>query len=224
MAFLSSLSRALVRDEQEAESRWPALVALLAVGGLNFALPDLISFGPSWGLLLLIGVLSVPTFLTHRAQKHKLNQTLGYIVNTIETLALMAGVASLVSVLLHGGAKPVPLLQSAVLLWITNVLVFALWYWRLDAGGPHQRGARKGHTSGALLFPQMTFDDPEGKNANWSPHFVDYLFVAFNTSTAFSPTDAPVLSRWAKVLTMLQSSISLTIISLLAARAVNILS
>jgi uncharacterized membrane protein len=111
-------------------------------------------------------------------------------------------------------------------LWITNILVFAVWYWRLDAGGPHQRDKRPGHTEGDFLFPQMTMSEQALRDAgmeNWSPEFIDYLFLAFNTSTAFSPTDVPVLARWAKVLMMLQSLLSLLILALLAARAVNIL-
>jgi hypothetical protein len=96
----------------------------------------------------------------------------------------------------------------------------------LDAGGPHQRDLRRSHTDGAFLFPQMLLDPElriEMGEDQWSPGFVDYLFLAFNTSTAFSPTDVPVLSRWAKGLMMVQSMISLATIALLAARAVNIL-
>jgi hypothetical protein len=110
------------------------------------------------------------------------------------------------------------------------MLVFACWYWRLDAGGPHQRALRRSHTDGAFdgafLFPQMVLDSDlrrEMGEDQWSPGFVDYLFLAFNTNTAFSPTDVPVLSRWAKTLMMVQASISLATIALLAARAVNIL-
>ena len=98
--------------------------------------------------------------------------------------------------------------------------------WRLDSGGPHGRESRAGHAAGAFLFPQMTMM-PEARAAaeqdTSSPNFLDYLFLAFNTSTAFSPTDSPVLSRWAKVLMMLQATISLVVIALLAGRAVNIL-
>ena len=120
------------------------------------------------------------------------------------------------------------LLKSAILLWITNVLVFASWYWRLDAGGPHMRDKTPGHEDGAFLFPQMTMQQADGgreyqDGTLWSPQFIDYLFLAFNTSTALSPADTAVLSRWAKVLVMVQASISLTIIVLLASRAVNIL-
>jgi len=106
------------------------------------------------------------------------------------------------------------------------VLVFALWYWRLDAGGPNQRDLNSSHTNGAFLFPQMTMEKSStaaGEQSRWSPNFFDYLFVAFNTSTALSPTDAPVMARWAKLLMMLQATISLAVIVLLAARAVNIL-
>jgi uncharacterized membrane protein len=110
-------------------------------------------------------------------------------------------------------------------LWISNVLVFASWYWRLDAGGPNERDLKERHTDGAFLFPQMMLGPDQAPMAqkNWRPGFVDYLFLAFNTSTAFSPTDVPVLSRWAKSLMMVQASISFTSVIVLAARAVNIL-
>src|SRR5262245_13619154 len=120
---------------------------------------------------------------------------------------------------------PQQLLLSAAALWVTNILVFALWYWRLDAAGPYQRDKQPGHSEGAFLFPQMTMSKQalrEAGQPDSSPNFVDYLFLAFNTSTAFSPTDVPVLARWAKVLMMLQSLLSLLIVALLAARAINI--
>jgi uncharacterized membrane protein len=120
------------------------------------------------------------------------------------------------------------LLRGAAILWATNVIVFASLYWRLDAGGPNERERRDAHTEGAFLFPQMTFTASAGERTiaeteGWRPHFVDYLFVAFNTSTAFSPTDAPVLSKWAKVAMMVQAIISFTTVVLVAARTVNIL-
>ena len=121
-------------------------------------------------------------------------------------------------------------MKVAAVLWTSNVLVFASWYWRLDAGGPAARDLRDAHTEGAFLFPQMTLTEALAASMRaarggrgWSPGFVDYLFLAFNTSTAFSPTDVPVLSRWAKALMMVQSSISLLTIALLAARAINVI-
>jgi hypothetical protein len=106
------------------------------------------------------------------------------------------------------------------------VLVFALWYWRLDAGGPSARDRRASHDNGAFLFPQMQLKDDDAQEADgcpWSPLFIDYLFLAFNTSTALSPTDTPVLSRWAKVLVMIQATISLMVVAVLLGRAINIL-
>ena len=132
----------------------------------------------------------------------------------------------LISRLPQHSDTPGALLRSAGALWIANVLVFAAWYWRLDAGGPSQRDLRESHTDGAFLFPQMTLTPELRKEMGedqWSPHFMDYLFLAFAASTAFSPTDVPVLSRWAKGLMMVQAIISLTTIAVLAARAINIL-
>ena len=166
------------------------------------------------------------TLKCHQAGKHRLNAILGFGVSGILTLGLIISLILLIKALPEHKEWPESLLLSAASLWITNILVFALWYWRLDAGGPHQRDKRSGHSEGSFLFPQMTMSQDALEDAgqeNWSPNFVDYLFLAFNTNTAFSPTDAPVLARWAKVLMMLQSLLSLLIIALLAARAVNIL-
>lgn len=204
--------------------RWPAVAALFCVGALNFALPETLSVGPRWLLLLLVGALAVPTIFARRTGRHDLNQRCGLLLNIVQTAALIGSVALLVFNLPRHTLAPGELLRGAAALWITNVLVFAQWSWRLDAGGPHLRDARPGHSNGAYLFPQMTLsDDSPAKEPNWSPDFVDYLFLSFSTSTAFSATDAPVLSRWAKIALMIQALISLIIISLLAARAVNIL-
>lgn len=210
-----------------AGSRWPALLALLALGGLYAALPaSLLLGGPPWLLLAVISVLTVPLLISHYRGAHATNQVLGYFLNGVVTAAMIISLALLIRALPLHLETPQELLKSAAALWLSNILVFASWYWRLDAGGPHKRAQRGSHTRGAFLFPQMTLS-PEMRRTttgrDWSPNFVDYLFLAFNTSTAFSPTDVPVLSRWAKVLMMLQSLISLLVIALLAGRAVNIL-
>jgi hypothetical protein len=214
-------------EERNAEPRWPALLAVLAFGGLYAALPRaLLPGGPRWLLLAIVSALLVPTIISHRTGNHFLNQVLGYILNGVLTVVMVWSLVLLVEALPAHRETPQQLLQAAAALWIANILVFASWYWHLDAGGPHQRDLSPGHTDGAFLFPQMTLA-PEAKIAagehTWSPNFVDYLFLAFNTSTAFSPTDVPVLSRWAKVLMMTQALISLLVLALLAARAVNIL-
>jgi hypothetical protein len=213
------------QSEFETEPRWPALVALLAVSGLSAALPASLAVMPRWVLLVLVVTLLVPTIITHRRGMQALNQTLGYVVNGVVTGAMVGSLALLISALPTHTETPVELLCSAASLWITNILVFALWYWRLDAGGPNHRDQRLGHPDGAFLFPQMMSQDAQAATVAqaWSPNFIDYLFLAFNTSTALSPTDVPVLSRWAKLLMMLQAVISLTVVVLLAARAVNIL-
>ena len=210
----------------EPEPRWPALVAVLSVGGIYAALPRYLLMGPRWLFPGVVFGLLVPTAVTHVRGHHFLNRLFGFTVNGAVTACLIASVALLIEELPAHRESPTKLLLSAASLWVSNVLVFALWYWRLDAGGPHGRVSRAGHPDGAFLFPQMTMSAPPGADspaACWSPNFVDYLFIAFNTSTAFSPTDVPVLARWAKALMMLQSLISLTVLALLAARAVNIL-
>lgn len=208
------------------EPRWPALVAMLSVSALNLALPSSLSPGPDWLVLVLVACLLTPAIVLHHLGREHLGQIFSYAALSVVTAAMIVSLTLLIKGLPSHKETPGQLLLSAALLWFSNLLVFASWYWRLDAGGPHQRDLEGPHTDGAFLFPQMMVD-PELRKAmgdeNWRPGFVDYLFLAFNTSTAFSPTDVPVLSRWAKLLMMLQASISLATLALLAARAVNIL-
>lgn len=214
------------RPQRPPEPRWPVAVALLAVGALNLALPSSISPGPDWLMLVIVAALAGPAIWLHHLRRYRVSHILGYAALGAVTLAMITSLAFLIRALLSHTEQPARMLLSAVLLWSSNVLVFASWYWRLDAGGPAQRDLRHAHTDGAFLFPQMVLDPElreEMGEQDWRPGFVDYLFLAFNTSTAFSPTDVPVLSRWAKVLMMLQASISLATLALLAARAVNIL-
>jgi len=210
-----------------AEPRWPVLLAMLSVGGLYAALPSSLLVGmPRWALAEVVVALLIPTTIAHRRGNHSLNQVLGYILSSTVTAALILSMVVLIIAVTRHTIPPEQLLRSAAALWVANILVFASWYWRLDGGGPHQRSLTLGHSDGAFLFPQMTMHS-EAKIAageeEWEPNFVDYLFLAFNTSTAFSPTDVPVLSRWAKALMMIQALISLVVIALLAGRAVNIL-
>jgi hypothetical protein len=211
---------------QRHEPRWPALAAMIAVGALYYAMPSALTLGPDWLVLVLVLALVAPGVISHRIGYWRVAQALGYTASAVVTVALIASLTLLVSRLPQHKETPAQLLIAAAALWVSNLLVFACWYWRLDAGGPHQRDLRRSHTDGAFLFPQMILDPElriEMGEDQWSPGFVDYLFLAFNTSTAFSPTDVPVLSRWAKLLMMVQSMISLATIALLAARAVNIL-
>ena len=214
------------KDRWDPEPRWPAFIAILAVGGLYAALPRYLIVGPQWLFPAIVLILLVPTVISHGTGHHRVNKIFGFTVNIAITIGMIVSIVLLIRALPTHKESPTDLLLSATFLWLTNIMVFGLWYWRLDAGGPHGRDKRFGHPEGAFLFPQMTMT-PEAKTAadghGWSPNFADYLFLAFNTSTAFSPTDVPVLARWAKFLVMLQSLISLTVLVLLAARAVNIL-
>jgi hypothetical protein len=211
---------------QQGEPRWPAMVALLAGSALFYALPPALKVGPDWLLVILVALLSLPGVLFRQWRHRTLIRVCGYAAVSLMTLAMIGSLSLLVARLPLHEEAPADLLRAATALWIGNVLVFAAWYWRLDAGGPHQRDLRESHTDGAFLFPQMTLTKElrrEMGEADWKPEFMDYLFLAFSASTAFSPTDVPVLSRWAKALMMIQAVISLTTIALLAARAVNIL-
>jgi hypothetical protein len=203
------------------EPRWPAFVAMFAAAGVYLAMPEPLSVGPSWSLFAVIGVLLIPILISNRAGRYAITRALTLIANGFITVAMVTSLILLVRGIPQHLETPTALLRSAAALWITNVLVFALWYWKLDAGGPLVRERQRDFSGSSFLFPQMLSRDE--KHASWKPQFFDYLFLAFNTSTAFSPTDTAVLSRPAKFATMVQSLISLTIIALLAARAVNIL-
>src|SRR5437870_10127384 len=190
------------KDRWDPEPRWPALIAVIAVGGLYFALPGYLIIGPRWRLPAVVIARRIPTVITHRAGKHHLNRILGFTVTGLVTVGMIVSVILLIAALPAHRESPTELLLSAASLWTTNILAFALWYWRLDAGGPHGRDSRLGRPDGAFLFPQMTMFHEEKINAgqqNWSPNFVDYLFLAFNTSLAFSSIDVPVLARWVMV-------------------------
>lgn len=211
---------------REREPRWPALVAALSVGVLFYAMPGALTVGPCWLLFALVVILMVPASVFHRMGRVDLSGICAYGGLAAITLAVVSSLTLLIVRLPAHKETPVELLRAAAALWVSNLLVFASWYWRLDGGGPNERDKHGVHTDGAFLFPQMAMDPQLRKQTGedrWSPGFVDYLFLAFNTSTAFSPTDVPVLSRWAKVMMILQSAISLATVALIAARAVNIL-
>ncbi len=177
-------------------------------------------------MLVVVVGLTVPTYVAYMRRWMSVYLWLAYVLLGLVTLDMIWSLGLLIHALPSHKESPQALLASAACIWVTNILVFASWYWRLDAGGPHEREQRTSHTDGAFLFPQMTLDADTRRQmgeAHWSPGFMDYLFIAFNTSTAFSPTDCPVLSRWAKALMMVQSLISFATVALLAARAVNIL-
>jgi hypothetical protein len=203
------------------EPRWPAILAILATAGLHLILPAHLRYGPGWLMVVIVSVLLIPTVIAHRVGRHDLNRALSHLVAGSLTASMVWSLGLLISRLPSHSDSPQVLLRAAVTLWAANILIFASWYWRLDAGGPNARDQRQSHTDGAFLFPQMMVSSQRARN--WRPGFVDYLFLAFNSSTAFSPTDVPVLSRWAKLMMMVQALISLATLAIVAARAVNVL-
>jgi hypothetical protein len=212
------------REAFRPEPRWPAVLAVLAMAALYMALPERLTLGPGWFVPLVFVVLIVFALAAHRAGQAQIHSITALTLSGAMTVALIWALTALIVSLPGKRQAPTELLRSAAALWTSNVLVFATWYWRLDAGGPSARERRRSHSTGAFLFPQMTLPPESGiAPRNWKPGFADYLFLAFNTSTAFSPTDVPVLSRWAKLLMMIQSMVSLSTIAILAARAINIL-
>jgi hypothetical protein len=200
--------------------RWPAAVALLVVGGLYAVLSEGLTIGPRAFLLAFVAVLLVPLTTAHLRGSHRLARRISFGVIGFVTVAVVVSTVLLVSSALSAGTSAPALLRDAALLWIINVATFSVWYWETDGGGPARR-LREGHRSEDFLFPQMNLGG--GVARGWSPGFLDYLFLAFNTSTAFSPTDTAVLSRRAKVLMMMQALLSLVILAVLVSRAINAL-
>jgi uncharacterized membrane protein len=200
--------------------RWPAAVALLAVGALYAVLSDGLTLGPRAFLLGLVAVLLVPLVTAHLRGSHRLARWLGLVTVGLVTAAVVVSAFSLVSSALGRGASAPALLRDAALLWVINVATFAVWYWEVDGGGPVLR-RQKGYRSDDFVFPQTNV--PTAAARTWHPGFLDYLFLAFNTSTAFSPTDTAVLSRRAKALMMVQALLSLVILAVLVGRAINAL-
>src|SRR4026208_136192 len=161
------------------EPRGQTIAAVLAVGAIYLALPRNVVVGPIWLLPTVIVVLLVPTVVSHRVGKQSLNRFLGFVINGITTLALIASVLLLVPLLFADAStepthreSPLQLLRSGGLLWLTNVIVFALWYWRLDGGGPTLRQKLKKFGSTSFLFPQMQVPHDEREEfacARWRP-------------------------------------------------------
>src|SRR5213082_2181648 len=158
------------------EPRAQTVLALLAICAIYLALPRDLIVGPIWLVPTLIVVLLVPTVVSHRVGKHSLNRTLGFIINGITTLALIGSVILLVRTLPSHRESPLQLLRSGGLLWLTNVIVFALWSWRLDGGGPTARQEHKRFGSCSFLFPQMQLEKTERGRfecEGWRPLFID---------------------------------------------------
>lgn len=200
--------------------RWEAVIAALAIGTAYAILPDDLRLGPRWLLAALIVLFNIPLAWSRYAGNYRLTRIFGFALTALATAANTVSAIFLIARLPSGKTPATHLLRDGALIWGINILVFAIWYWEIDCGGPHARHMKR-YTSTDFLFPQFT--TPDADETNWAPRFLDYLFLSFNTSSAFSPTDTLVLSRPPKVLMMIQSLISIAVIAVLISRAINTL-
>jgi uncharacterized membrane protein len=214
------------RRVTKGEPRWHAALAVTIAIFLQGPLPDrLVLFRPTWLLPVLEGALLVMLVSLDQYRvdtESKLVRMLGLSAAAILSVANAWSAAHLVIELVEGtmGNSAGPLLTSGAVIWLTNVIVFALWYWDFDRGGPAAR-AHATHQCPDFLFPQMT--SPELAPKDWEPMFPDYAYLALTNAIAFSPTDVLPMSRWAKAAMAVQSVVSLVVVALVVARAVNIL-
>ena len=214
------------RELRKEVRRWPALLALLAIGGAYSVLSDRLTFVPDWLQVTLIVLLVIPAIIFRLRGNHFINHLLLLALCCVVTFSELVSIGLLLTSLSDKSLEAITLLQDAAILWGSNIVIFGLWYWQVDGGGPYARShesCQDYRQQAELLFPCLTVDEQKARFQEWRPGFMDYLFVAFNTSTAFSPTDTPILTTRIKILSMIQSIISLVTLAALAARAINIL-
>jgi uncharacterized membrane protein len=207
------------------ESVWPAQLSVLVAIGLQLTLPGRLTAGPNWLLPALEGALVIGLAMAtprELEQEHTLRRRMAVGLVALVSVANVFSLAALTHYLLHT-KEPVngsELIVAGMLIWLTNFLIFGLWYWELDRGGPGRRAAGEDGRPD-FLFPQMSDDRIEPRA--WRPKFIDYLYVSLTNATAFSPTDTMPLTPTAKSIMGVQSLVSLVTIGLIVSRAVNIL-
>jgi len=209
----------------EREPRWPAVVAILVAISLQVVLPERViqGLGPRWLIPGLEGALLAALLI---ARPHRLDREESALRRLSLTLIAVITAANLVALgeliralLVHTPTEGRTLVFASVPIWLTNVIVFGLWFWELDRGGVTAR-LQPVHRRPDFLFPQMTVP---GSSPGWTPGFLDYLYTSFTNATAFSPTDTMPLTPRVKLLMMVQSLASLLTVALVISRAVNIL-
>jgi len=208
------------------EPRWPVALAILAVILLLALLPERVRFFPAWfpyvfGIAFIVPMAAVG-LTAEKAWWLRVEHTIMLLFIVVTGVGTLANLAYLINAMVRRSAEigGVQLLTSSIAVWVTNLIMFSLLYWQIDCGGPEARANNAG-TKPDWLFPQE--GAPEDAPPDWRPTLVDYLFLGFSTATGFSTTDViPVTSR-AKMLMMLESTISLVTIVVVASRAINIL-
>ncbi len=209
------------------EARWPMALAVLVVGALRLVLPPELRVSDGPGLFLaVVAVMVVALILGDPGRIDRqatwLRVLTGLLIALITLVNAGSAVRLVISIIYSDPFTQTArvLLECGGVIWISNVVAFGLWYWDLDRGGAAAR-ATNATARPAFLFPEMT--NPEYAGEEWSPAFVDYLHLSFNTATAFSPTDVSPIKSWAKVMMMAEETVSLVVGILVLARAVNML-
>ncbi len=221
----STAVRSDTEDDVVGEARWPMAGAVLAAMVLTILLPADMRFGPQWLLPLVEGVLLVavvagdPGKINHRSRWLR---ALSIVLVSVLVLSALWATVQLIDDLIHGGAvtnSASELLEAGTTVWVSNNIAFALLYWELDGGGAAARAHHLPSHHG-FAFPQQL--NPSIGRPDWRPRFIDYLYLGFTNATAFSPTDVMPLAPWAKIAMAIQSLVSLGILGLVIARAVNV--
>ncbi|TVZ02040.1 DUF1345 domain-containing protein [Trebonia kvetii] len=216
------------RRVTQGEIRWPVTITVAAAIALQVAVPGrLVLLRPTWILPAVQGALLIALVAAnpHRIDRQStMLRTLSLFLAALLTFANIWSVAKLAVDITRGdmGGSPGQLLITGGSIWLTNVVVFGLWYWEFDRGGPVARALNLKGRYPDFQFPQMT-SPPEMVPPDWEPAFLDYFYLAFTNASAFSPTDVMPMSRWAKVAMTVQSVISIVTVALVVSRAVNIL-
>jgi uncharacterized membrane protein len=226
------------KAEVQSEPRWHASLAVLAAVALYITLPPRLVIGPVWVAPLLVLLVLVPLSIL-APRRHSDTRRMRFasiLLIAIVTFFNLASVLLLVASLFHpekGAAhSAASLLRTGLQIWLTNILVFGLWYWELDGDGPDVRAQTDAATdveNADFLFPQMQMaitgkGTPPCIDQHWKPQFYDYLYLSFTDSTAFSPADVMPLTRWAKALMTVEALISLITVAIVLARSINVIS
>jgi uncharacterized membrane protein len=215
------------RRVTEGEARWQVSLAVTVAILLQLPVSGRLALvRPTWLLPVLEALLALGLVIANPRRINRQSMVLRYTSLTLIALISLANAWSagrLIYEIVHKGSgtsNATTLLVTGAAIWVTNVIAFGLWYWEFDRGGPVARAlAIKPYPD--FLFPQMT--SPQLARRSWEPMFGDYFYLSFTNATAFSPTDVMPLSRWAKMLMLVQSAVSLLLAALVIARAVNIL-
>jgi uncharacterized membrane protein len=213
---------------QRGERRLPMALAVISAAILYLFIPADFRLNDSIRVLypILLVVLLVVLVIGDPGRIDRdqrwLRVVTGLLILTITVATAISVVRVVIGILQNADfASPSQLLTIGSIVWLNNVIAFTLWYWHLDSGGPAKRASGQVVTRPAFHFPEEDLTDDVGPG--WYPQFVDYLALSFNTATAFSPTDVSAIRHWAKLTLILESAISLTLVALVVARAINIL-